>query len=172
MNKIILAFAFLLLPAAAFAQNKSVYTSLDTKDCKTVEQSSEGAGWYRGECKGVGGFKLEVTEGDLRQSINVISPSGDKFELDFTQVSGRFSTVGQKAEWRVNKNTPVALIVRFNFNSEGDDTGTKNTSYLIVSKISKTAACITDVVKPSKTQNAEAQKLADQAAKKPCKTFE
>jgi hypothetical protein len=165
-----IAALFLTAAFSAAAQNKSVYTSLDAKDCKTVEQSDEGAGWYRGECKGVGGFKLEVTEGDIRQSVNVISPSGKKFELGFGQVSSAFSAVGQKAEWRTKAGKPVALIVRFNVSDPEDST--KTTSHLIVSKISKNEACITDVVAPSKTQNAQAQKFADAALTKPCKTFE
>lgn len=171
MKKIFLLSLLILLSAIFVpAQNKSVYSSLDTKNCKTVEQSDEGTGWYRGECKGVGGYKLEVTEGDIRQSVNVISPSGKKFELNFNYVSGSFSTVGTKAEWRVKAGKPFALIVRFNASDPEDST--KSTSYLIVSKISRNEACITDVVNPSKTQNAQAQKLADAASTKPCKTFE
>lgn len=169
--KTILAFCFMLLQInIATAQNEGVYTSLDAKSCKTIEQSDEGAGWYRGECKGVGGYKLEVTEGDLRQSINVLSPSGEKFELGLQRVSSGFSSVGAKAEWRMNKAKPVALIFRFNANENPEDPN-QITSYLIVVKISQTAACITDIVKPSKNQNIEAQKIADEA-QSPCKKFE
>ena len=170
IGKTVLAFGFLLLQInVATAQNESVYTSLDAKDCKTIEQSDEGAGWYRGECKGVGGYRLEITEGDLRQSINVLSLSGEKFKLGFEQVSGGFSSVGAKAEWRMNKTTPVALIVRFNAN-ENPENPNQIISYLIVAKVSKTAVCITDIVKPSKNQNVEAQKLADEM-QKTCKKF-
>lgn len=167
---VITSFFILAFSVLVSAQNKSVYTNLDTKGCKTIEQSDEGAGWYRGECPGVGGYKLEVTEGDIRQSINVIAPGGKTFELNFSQVSSAFSTVGAKAEWRMKGKVPVALIVRFNASDPEDSA--KSTSYLVVSKISKTESCITDVVNPSKTQNADAQKLADEAAAKPCKSFE
>lgn len=167
---IIIGSLILAFSVFASAQNKSIYTSLDTKDCKTIEQTDEGAGWYRGECKGVGGYKLEVTEGDIRQSVNVVEPGGKVFELNFAQVSSAFSTIGAKAEWRMKGKVPVALIVRFNASDPADST--KSTSYLVVSKISKTESCITDVVKPGKTQNATAQKLADAAPAKPCKSFE
>ncbi len=171
MKKIIIIGSLILaFSAFASAQNKSVYTSLDTKTCKTIEQSDEGSGWYRGECKGVGGYKLEVTEGDIRQSINVIASPKKKFELNFSQVSGAFSTVGAKAEWRMKGKVPVALIVRFNASDPEDSN--KTTSYLVVSKISKTNSCITDVIAPGKNQNADAQKSADAAAIKPCKVFE
>lgn len=165
IGSLILAFSVF-----ASAQNKSIYTSLETKNCKTLEQSDEGSGWYRGECAGVGGYKLEVTEGDIRQSVNVVEPGGKIFELNFAQVSSAFSTVGAKAEWRMKGKVPVALIVRFNASDPEDSA--KSTSYLIVSKISQTESCITDVVNPSKTQNATAQKLADAALKKTCKSFE
>lgn len=171
MKKIIILIAFIAVTATvSFGQNTSVYTSLDTKDCKTLEQEDEGAGWYRGECRGVGGYKLEVTEGDLRQSINIVSPSGDKSELSFGAVSSGFSSVGAKAEWRLKGKTPVGLIVRFNASEDPAD-ATKITSYLIVIKIKSSGSCITDVVKPSKSQNVLARNFADQAGGKPCKEF-
>ena len=83
-----------------FAQKskiQSVYTNLDAKSCKTLESETEGTGWYRGQCKGIGGFKLHVTEGDIRQSIDVIAPNKNKYELDLIgHVSSGFSTVGEK----------------------------------------------------------------------------
>ncbi|HQU83527.1 MAG TPA: hypothetical protein PKY59_10395 [Pyrinomonadaceae bacterium] len=167
---IIIGCFILAFSVFASAQNKSIYTSLETKDCKTIEQSDEGAGWYRGECPGTGGYKLELTEGDIRQSLNVITPAKNKIELDFSMVSSSFSSIGTKAEWRMKGKVPVALIVRFNVSDP--EKPEKTTSYLIVTKLSKTEACITDVVKPSKTQNAQAQKSADAAATKPCKSFE
>lgn len=151
------------------SQNKSTYTSLVAEKCKTIESTDEGGGSYIGECPGVSGYKLELTEGDLRQTINVIAPNKKKFELNFSQVSGAFSTVGEKAEWRLKDDKPFALIVRFNASDAEDST--KNTSYLIVSKISEASACITDVIKPGEKQNEEAQKLADAASEKSCKSF-
>jgi len=62
---------------------------------------------------------------------------------------------------------PVALIVRLNVSDNGDEK--PPTSYLIVSKISSTNACVTDIVKPGKNQNAQAQSLADKASTKQCK---
>ncbi len=152
---------------------ESVYTNLNTKDCKTLEQSDEGTGFYRGECPGIGGYKLQVTEGDIRQSIDVVAPNKKIYELDLTgNVSTAFSSVGEKAEWRVTRRgktvVPTALIVRYNA-SENPDDSTKLTSYLVVAKIAKTEICVTDVVKPGAKANEEARKLADSAAAKPCK---
>lgn len=152
---------------------KSIYTNLSAKNCKTLEQSDEGTGWYRGECPGIGGYKLQVTEGDIRQSIDVVAPGKKKYELNFTgNVSSAFSSVGEKAEWRVIRKgkvfKPTAFIVRFNASENGED-ATVLTSYLVVSKITKTRICITDVVKSGANANAEARRLADSSADKPCK---
>ena len=62
---------------------------------------------------------------------------------------------------------PVALIVRLNVSDQGDEK--PPTSYLIVSRISGTDVCVTDIVKPGKGQNARAQSLADRALTKPCR---
>jgi len=167
----------LLLTVGVFAQKskiKSVYTKLDDKFCKTLESQTEGTGWYRGECKGVGGYKLQVTEGDLRQSVDVIMPNKSKYELDLTgHVSNGFSSLGAKAEWRVTRKgktvTPIALIVRFNA-SENPEDSSIITSYLVVSKITKNQICITNIVKPGAKQNEEARKFADSSADKPCQS--
>ncbi len=163
---------FILLTGSVFGQNlQSAYTSLEDNKCRTIESVVNEGGWYRGLCAGVAGYRLELTEGDLRQSITVISPAKKKYELNFGSITGAFSSVGAKAEWRVKGKTPVALIVRFDA-SENPEDATKTTSYLIVSKITKTQACVTDVVKPMANQNAEAQRLADISQTKPCKVFQ
>ncbi len=178
MKKLVLIMVSLfLLVANAFAQNQkveSVYTSLKTEKCKTIESNSDEGGSYRGVCSGTGGYKLEVLEGDIRQTINVIAPNGKKHELNlWSVVSGGFSSLGDNAEWRVTKKngktSPTALIVRFNA-SENPEDSSKNTSYLVISKITAKGICVTDVVKPKAGSNEEARKLADVSATKPCKT--
>ena len=167
-NLLIISF-MLLVSTVAFAQNKSVYTSTIAEKCKATKESSDEG--YIGICEGVGGFKLELSEGDLRQNIKVISPSKKRFDLNFGSFFGGFSSIGEKVEWRVKGTVPTALIVRFKV-SENPEDSSIITSFLLVAKVSKTSACIVDVVKPGKTQNADAQKLADKASSKPCKTME
>ncbi|MEP6902335.1 MAG: hypothetical protein ABJA66_11330 [Actinomycetota bacterium] len=172
------ALILIIFSSAAFGQTKkpeSIYTSLSDKECQTIKQTDEGES-YRGICKGVGGYKLELLEGDLRQTINIIAPNKKNYKLDlWTIVAGGFSAFGEKAEWRVTRSgqtiTPIALIMRFNV-SENPEDSSKTTSYLVVAKITKTSACVTDVVKPMANQNIKAQQLADVAGNKPCKTSE
>jgi hypothetical protein len=173
----LIAFVLAIFSSVAFGQKtESIYTSLSDKNCKPVEQSDEADDSYRGECLGVGGYKLELLEGDLRQTINVVAPNKQKSELDlWTIVSSAFSSMGEKAEWRVVRNgskiTPNALILRFNVSENPDDT-TKITSYLVVVKITKSSACITDIIKPSAIQNEKARQAADNSAGQPCKSLE
>lgn len=169
MRYSLIAFCLIAVFAAVSdAQIRSVYTDLADTKCKTLELSVDEGGSYRGICPGVAGYKLEVREGDLRQTIDLITPGRRKFELAFWDVSGGFSAVGPKAEWRIKGKSPVALIVRFNVNENPND-WRKVTSYLVVTKITRNEVCITDVLRPSRTQNGDARKVADSAANRPCK---
>jgi hypothetical protein len=169
MKFLIFISAIIVFAAAhSSAQVTSVYTDLDASKCKTLELDEEGGGLYRGECKGVGGYKLHAVEGDLRQSIDVISPDGGKRQLKFWDVSSAFSSLGSKAEWRVRRGVPFALIVRFNISEDPEDSS-KITSLLVVSKITPDGSCVTDVVRPQANQNVVARRLADASASKPCK---
>jgi hypothetical protein len=156
----------LLLTLAGVAQNKSVYTSTSA-GCRTISSNAEEAGSYEGECAGVGGYKVRLLEGDIRQTLNIITPAKKKFELNFWGFYGGFSSIGEKIEWRTKAGVPVALIARFNVATADDST--KSTSYLMISKIGKTQSCVTDILLPQANQNVEARKLADAAATRPCK---
>lgn len=163
---------FAITEIAMGQSNNSVYTSLEAKRCRTIKSSDAEAGDYEARCRGAAGYSLLVTEGDLRQNITVVTPKGAKHSLDLWQVvSGGFSTVGPRAEWRMaklnGKLTPVALIIRYNAN-EDPEQSTKVTSYLAVSKITADEICVTDKISPGPKANAAARRAADAAATKPC----
>jgi hypothetical protein len=158
----------LLFSSTFSAQITSRYTGLSEKVCRELKVSDDEGASYEGECPGVAGYKLRLLEGDLRQSIDVVTPAKKTHRLEFWNISGAFSYVGDKAEWRMRGKTPIALIVRFNA-SEDPENAEKKTSYLIVAKITRREICVTDVLKPSPSQNAEARKAADQAASRPCR---
>ena len=147
---------------------ESIYTDLAGRKCKTT--SDDESDVITQECPGVAGYKLVVAERDAQKTINVLSPSGKTYDLDFQdKVSGGLSTLGEKAEWRVKRSNgkiqPVGLITRFNFSKTGDE---KNlTSYLIVTKFDGNDICVTDIVK-TKNANEKARELADIASTKPC----
>jgi hypothetical protein len=173
MQRLVKILAFGLVSGVSISQAAtltSVYTDLTDKACKTLESDSSGSGWYKGQCQGINGYKLILTEADIRQSIDVITPKGKSFPLDLiNNVSLHFSTVGKKAEWRIAANKqPVALILRYNANEDAADPA-KVTSYLVVTKVTDKLVCITDIVKPQPKANEIARQLADQAPAKACK---
>lgn len=145
----------------------SLYSSLS--HCKMV---STGRDSSTRACVGVGGYNLRIEYGDARESITVISPNGKKHPLNFGEViSVGFSSVGEKAEWRVIKKNgkivPVALIIRFNA-SENPADSSRVTSYLAVAKITPQGICVTDKIAPGSQANEEARSAADSSAAKPC----
>ena len=154
----------------AAAQNKSVYTSTKTSAGKTISQSDDGDGSYEGECTGVGGYKVRVLEGDIRQTISIITPAKKKFELNFWGYYSGFSSIGEKIEWRTKGGAPVALIARYNVAMNDDPRSSR--SYLMVSKIGKTSSCVVETVEPGAKQNEQARTAADKASTMPCKAVE
>lgn len=167
---VVISFAILMLGSAALAQNRTVYTSTRTSDCKQKKTGDESHADYVGICRGVGGYKLEVIEGDLRQTINVISPAGKRSRLDFTRFFASFSYIGEKLEWRVKRGVPIALISRYYV--ADPETGRQSRSVLFVTKISPKGSCVVDIVEEVSKQNDRAREIADAAADKPCKTTE
>jgi hypothetical protein len=168
--------AFLCLLAvvgtAGAQSNQSQYTSLAEKQCRKLKSAEAGDDGYEGRCRGVAGYGLLLSEGDLRQNITVITPKGAKHSLELWDViSGAFSHVGPKAEWRMamqnGKLSPVALILRYNANEDPDQPNKQN-SYLAVSKITASEICVTDKILPGPKANEDARRAADTAASKPC----
>ena len=150
--------------------NRSVYTSLDPKQCKNVRTVESGD--YEGRCPGVAGYSLLVVEGDLRQNITVITPQKKQHSLElWNVVSSAFSSLGPRAEWRVTKKgakvVPHALIVRYNA-SEDVEHPDKLTSYLAVAKITSTSICVIEKIPPAANANEMARVAADSASDKPC----
>ncbi|HEX5604258.1 MAG TPA: hypothetical protein VFX63_16980 [Pyrinomonadaceae bacterium] len=149
--------------------NRSVYTPLGDKECKTIKSAEAGDEGYEARCRGTAGYTLLLSEGDLRQNITVITPQGKQHSLDlWTVISGGFSSLGPKAEWRLDKaSAPVALILRYNA-SENPDKPEKLTSYLAVAKITPTEICVTEKISPGVTANEDARRAADASSTKSC----
>jgi hypothetical protein len=169
MRFAVVIFAALIgLTGSVVAQNRSVYTSTRTSDCRAQKVSDDHGGDYVGRCRGVGGYKVDLIEGDLRQTLNIINPVGKMSRLDLNTFYGSFSYIGEKLEWRTKKGSPVALISRYYIaDHEG---GNKSKSLLFVTKISPAKSCVVDIVDAVTGQNEKARELADAAADKPCKS--
>jgi hypothetical protein len=119
----------------------------------------------------VGGHQLLIEDDDDRQSITVVTPDKKEHSLDYwTVITPAFSSVGKKAEWRVQRSgkkvKPIAVIVRV-YTKENDDSP-KETSYLAVAKITAEHICVTNRVKESPTANEDARRAADSSAGSAC----
>ncbi len=169
------ALVTLLLGAAeivsAQARIESVYSDIASRKCRTISLDRE-FGSSTQTCRGIAGYKLLVHDDDARQSITVVAPDGKKHDLDFWQVvTGGFSSLGNKAEWRVvrkkGKLSPIALIVRVNA-SEDAANPTRITSYLAITKLTPEKICVTHKISQGANANAEARRAADSAGAAEC----
>ena len=168
LKSTVLAVLLACATTAAAQTNRSVYTPIGDKQCRTIKSHEAGDDGFEARCRGTAGYTLLLSEGDLRQNITVITPKGAKHSLDlWSVVSGGFSSVGPKAEWRLKASVPVALILRYNAN-EDPEKPDKQTSYLAVTKITSTEICVTDKISPGPTANEDARRAADASSTKSC----
>ena len=172
---ILLLFALAVISTTLPPQDQSpvtsVYSDLASTKCKTIQVDKE-TGSSVQNCAGIAGYKLQVLDDDLRQSITVVTPNRKEHPLDLWDVVTRsFSSLGNKAEWRVTKNgnkiSPVALIVRVQA-SEDSANPKRVTSYLAVAKITPEAICVTHKIPPGAKANEEARRAADSSQSAPC----
>jgi hypothetical protein len=172
LKSTVLALSLACVTTAAAQTNRSVYTPLGEKQCRTIKSHEGGDDGFEARCPGTARYTLLLSEGDLRQNITVITPQGAKHSLELWDVvSGGFSSVGPKAEWRIatqnKKAVPVALILRYNA-SEDPDKPDKRTSYLAIAKITPTEICVIEKIPPGATANEDARRAADVAGTKSC----
>lgn len=179
MKKTLMMIALVLLcslPAVAQQGAKadavtSVYTDISGRGCKPGKSNGP-EGWAVMKCPGVGGYKLLVEDADARMSITMVTPNNKEHELSYWRtITVRFSSLGDKAEWRVKKvggkTIPIALIVRVN--ASASDDGEPAKSYLAVAKVTPQSICVTDRIEPGANQNEQARRAADDSATKPCR---
>lgn len=117
MKTMVLAFAAALSWTPSTAE--SVYTKLNIDACEAIATEAEGGVW---RCKGWGGYPVEFSEGDLRQSmfvghLGVWSKKGhwESFE-PFNHIAGT-------VEWIVDGKTAKAAIARFIIENSDPATG-------------------------------------------------
>lgn len=143
----------------------SSYTSIAAKDCTTLETDEMMVSVQ--SCPSFGNILVEVTEIDLRQSIT-LSRGGTDYSLDFRETASVYMNVlGSKIEWRYKSRkpaSPVAMIVRLNVAENPE----RDTSYLVVAKITTDNICVVGNVPPQGKQNQKARRMAERSAKMPC----
>ncbi len=143
----------------------SVYTSLEQCTLVSTDEESESS---VARCPGVARHQLIVSEGDLRMTIDVVTPDGRTHPLEYWSViTSGFSSLGKRAEWRMRGGQPIALIVRVNASEDPEDSS-RLTSYLAVARITPGSVCVTDRIAPAANANEAARRAADASATRPC----
>ena len=149
------------------AKYTSSYTSIDEKDCITLDSDDLGS---IQQCESFGDIGVIVVEGDIRQGITLIRKNIE-YILNFQPIVGAgFSSLGAQIEWRHERGEPKKLkgmIVRLDVNSDPENLD-KIVSYLIVSKITPHAICIIGKIPPQPKQNELARAMLDAKEELPC----
>ncbi len=145
----------------------SSYTSIDEKDCMTLDSDDLGS---IQECEPFGDIGVRVVEGDIRQSIT-LTRQNREYILNFQSIVGTgLSTLGTQIEWRHEKGKSEnvkGMIVRLDVNEDPEDLD-KITSYLVVSKITPKDICIVGKILPQSNQNELARAMLDVKEELPC----
>jgi hypothetical protein len=162
----VLVSLFFIITSANAANFDSAYTSIQSKHCQLLESDRMGSAQ---SCASFGNIKVQVIEGDLRQSITLIR-QGKYYPLDFWRtVSPAFSSLGSLIEWRYQKgqrDTPNGIITRLNVSIGEDAEVTK--SYLVVVKITAKAICVVGKISPRAKQNQMARKMVEVSSDMAC----
>lgn len=148
---------------------RSAFTSLDLARCIEIARNDEEAGYSRHRCVGAAGYRVEVIESDLRQTINLFRPGGgsDPLRLSALVAGGGFSSLGKIAEWRgTDPARPRTLTVRYGVN-EDPDPEVAPRSYLVVIRLAS-PACVVARIVPGPQQSEQARAVADGASLPAC----
>ena len=156
---------FFIIALSATAQaGTSQYTDFDLKKCKRVGELNQEDGGGTWQCKGLKGFDVVYSEGDLRGAI-AFGESAD-IQCAASQSFGRFNSPGNTIEWRVNNGKPYATILRW-YTDNGEESGKQN--WLVVTKIDSDEVCRTAIIDTQlPNANDVARQKADQAASFKC----
>jgi hypothetical protein len=154
-------------PVGAATKTTSTYVSLKDDDCKSIGDNGPDDDYARLLCGAVGGWSVILDYADARDSIT-FRRAGKDTPLEFYRtVTGQFTTVGERFEFRVKSGVPVGTVVRVVHPVSGEAPEPK-VSVLVVSRLTP-SPCVIAVVPPGPTQNARARRLADSSAGKPCR---
>jgi len=147
--------------------NTSSYTSIEQKDCVTLD--SDNIGLVQ-ECEAFEDIGVKVIVGDTRKSI-ILTRDERAYELAFLLMfKSLFSSFGSKLEWRhrlANTKEIKGVIIPINM-SEDVENLEKTTSYLVVTKITKEKICVVAKIAPQKDQHEIAREVLDTDEDLPC----
>ncbi|AFY54628.1 hypothetical protein Riv7116_2096 [Rivularia sp. PCC 7116] len=139
---------------------ESVYTSLELKDCEVVETYEERGGRLL-RCNGYQDISLYVKDQGARFDVNAGVPSSK-----WTTKGLAYNSIGKTVEWRIHDGKPVAIILRYNFMTDGmNPTGWSDLAVTSVGR-KGSPGCLIEWVKADAkpSQNKAARQIADRQA--------
>jgi hypothetical protein len=165
-----LATTLALTGPAAANPLKSLYTTIDLRECRQTSKGPDGGAWL---CKGLEGYPVYVAEGDLRTFVSVGRNPQKRRAAGQTlgPFNSLFHDASQRAtiEWRFVKRDgriePFATIQRY-FTKNDAGTG----EVLVVTKVTHTEDC--HVAHIDALANADAIRLARDIADNEARTFD
>lgn len=139
---------------------ESVYTPLDLENCEVLETDEESGGQSL-RCDGYQGIPLYVTDESGRFDVDAGVPN-----TDWSTIARPYNSIGDTVEWRIQGGKPVAMILRYNFMTDG--MYPVRTSELAVTSIGREGSpgCLIEWVEADAQpdQNTAARQIADQQA--------
>ena len=150
-----------------FAQEDqgAIYTSIDRKDCLTIDTSEWGGefeDYYSAECPGVGGYRVFISGGDLRYNLSL----GYQGQLIEGYRLLQFHNMGAaKIEWRYARRKDTAqvaykaLIYRLSY-PQMDSEKARELSMLVVMRLQGKKSCVIGIIEQQKDMNQKARALA------------
>jgi len=148
--------------------NTSSYTSIEQKDCITLDSDNIGSVQ---ECEAFENIGVKVLVGDIRESI-VLTRHEREYDLELLPptVKPIFSSFGLKLEWRhllTNSKNIKGVIIPLNISDDFENLD-KTTSYLVVTKITNDEICVVAKIAPQKEQSEIAREILDTDEDLPC----
>jgi hypothetical protein len=156
--------------------NTSIYSSIASKDCRSVSNLKVDGDDYAGEqvCKGPAGLVVLRNEDDLRETISAgYTAAAASKEPAASQGFGPFNSTTATIEWRTGAGKPLAMIQRWHIadNDDPDRSGRPRTKQmLVVTRLPPGAVC--HVAYVDVTANPDANDLARKAADEMARGFD
>jgi len=171
MNKIItfttllfLTFSMLMGEEKTSPLNSSSYTSIEERDCTTLDSDNIGSVQ---ECESFENIGVKVVVGDSRESI-ILTRKEREYDLELLSTfKNIFSSFGSTLEWRhelINSKNIKGLIIPLNMSDDSENLD-KTSTYLVVAKITTDKICVVAKIAPQKEQDEIAREILDTSLK-------
>lgn len=164
-------------PASNNNTFRSIYRELNPQNCRL--RGGDGHVGSTFDCpSGIAGNKVALygINGPIKEGLSITTANGKTFSLKLYEALREYNRTGfvykiadgAKAEYRTNNRLARAnaggLIFRVNLEHNDGE----KLSNLVVVKLTRNRACITNIVEPKKGQNVRARQLADKAFQVQC----